>query len=280
MTGYATARHRCRTETLATWRYHADTMRLNEETTWPSDVLDYLEQHRNLFLAWELKGAGATSSPEAAREAARKYDTAVYGLRAVLSRHALEGGYHCTRLTKSEIHHIMSNGLQLPNRAMLLARIQAIQDARLIEPYVAERLRSRNQADEPNRAGMIWFCFFPPHLAGQGGIERFFRHWGGEALYNSHERDQLTGPILSSIGTPCLIEADVPIASLEIHSFLDNHVIRQFLINRGLETSESVDHEDRAKYPLPVSNIRRIIQFPEPEFVTLTDCDDWTPPLS
>ena len=129
-------------------------MRLNEETTWPSELLDYLELHKGLFLAWELKGAGIKSSPEAAREIAREYDCAVYGLRAVLNRHTLEGAYHCTRLTKSEIRYI-----------------------------------------------------------------------------------------------------------------------------RGLETNESVDHEDRAKHPIPASNIQRIIQFPDADFVRLTKCDSWKPLL-
>ncbi len=197
----------------------------------------------------------------------------------VLNRHTLEGGYHCTRLTKSEIHHIMSNGLQLPNRAMLLARVQAVQDAGLIAPHIAERLRNRNQADEHGREGMIWFCFFPPHMAGQSGIEEFLRYWGGEALYEFHKHDPSTGPILTSIGTPCLIEADVPMASIDVHSFLDNSVVRQFLVNRGLETNESVDHEDRAKRPIAASSIRRIIQFPDPDFVRLTKCDSWKPLL-
>ena len=255
-------------------------MRLNDERTWPAEIVKYLEQHQDLFLAWELKGAGMGSSFEDARAFARQYDRAIYGLRAVLSRYSLESGYHCTRLTNAEIDHIVSNGLQLPNLDMLQARIQAIHDAGLIDAHVADRLRTNNQADEKNRAGMIWFCFFPPGIAGQGGIERFFRHWGGEALYNSHERDPLTGPILEKIGTPCLIEAEVAMASLEVHSFLDTHVIRKFLVNRGLETGEPTDHEDRAKSPVPAANVRRVIRFPEPDFITLTGCSSWTPPLS
>ncbi len=127
---------------------------------------------------------------------------------------------------------------------------------------------------------MIWFCFFPPKLAGQRGSERLFRSWGGEALYSSHEDDPTTGPILRSIGVPCLIEADVPITSLEVHSFLDVKIIRQFLVNRGLETQEPVHHEDRAKHPIPAYNIRRVIRFSDQVFSTLTNCDQWTPPLT
>jgi hypothetical protein len=71
----------------------------------------------------------------------------------------------------------------------------------------------------------------------------------------------------------------VSIASLEIHSYLDDKVARRFLIKRGFETNECINHEDRAKNPIPAANIRRIIRHPEPEFVVLTGCDEWTPPL-
>jgi len=249
-------------------------MRLNDETTWPVEVLDYLEQREDLFRDWELRrGSNAIASVSGA-----EYDHTIRGLRAVLSNHTLHG-YHCTRLTHDEMNQITSSGMGLPNSTMLHQRIQTILDSRLIEPHIADRLRRENQADESNRVGRVWFCFFPPHIAGKRGIERPLRSWGGEALYNTHEDDPVTGPILKSIGKPCLVEADVPIASLETHSFLDEKVARQFLINRGLEIGELVNHEDRAKRPIPATHIRRIIQFPEDDFITLTKCNTWKPLL-
>src|ERR1700676_2031123 len=47
-----------------------------------------------------------------------------------------------------------------------------------------------------------------------GGVGRFFRYWGGEALYNSHQDHAVRGPLLESIGTPCVIQADIPISNL------------------------------------------------------------------
>jgi len=258
-------------------------MLLNDETTWPVDVVQYLEHYHDLFLSWALRREEYNAAPmadEDARAVAFEYDRAVYGLHDILRNYTLDGGYHCTRLTEAEIHHIASSGMQLPNKAMLCDRIQTIQDAGLLDPPVAERLRQINQADETNRAGMIWFCFYPPHIAGQGGIERLLRSWGGEALYNSHERDSLIGPILMSIGKPCLIEATVPIASFPAHTFLEVHLYRQFLINRGLQTTEPVHHENRATHPIPARSIKRIVRFEEPDFVTLTNCSIWTPPLT
>jgi hypothetical protein len=258
-------------------------MILNDETTWPVDVVQYLEHYYDLFLSWTLRREDRNAAPisdERARAFAFEYERAIYGLHDILSAYTLDGGYHCTRLTEAEIHHLVSNGMGLPNKAMLCERIQNLQDAGLLEPRVADRLRQINQAGETNRAGMIWFCFYPPHIAGQGGIERLLRSWGGEALYSSHERDPLTGPILRGIGTPCLIEATVPIASLPLHTFLENHLYLQFLINRGLQTTEPTCHENRATHPIPAQNIRRIVRFEESDFVTLTNCNTWTPPLT
>jgi hypothetical protein len=247
---------------------------LDDEATWPTDLLEYLGRHGEIFLGWELQRSGKGG----ARVRGWDYDRVVYGLRDVLSRHLLHG-YHCTRLTDVEIEHIWLHGMQLPSGALLRQRITSLQETGLIEPLIADRLRAENQADDSNRTNRIWFCFFPPHRGGQHGIEPLFRSWGGEALYNSHESDPVTGQVLGRLGTPCLVEADIPIASLETHSFLGDKIARQFLITRGLETSEPVDHEDRAKRPIPASYIRRVIRFPEPDFFSLAQCADWTPPL-
>jgi hypothetical protein len=251
-------------------------MILNDEATWPDQLVRYLEQNYDLFLDWECRPANSISID--ARDAALKFDNAIYGLRAVLDPHVLHG-YHCTRLTEHEIDHIVANGMQLPNASVLSDRVQKAQEAGLIDRHAADRLRTENLASESNRAGMIWFCFYPPHFAGQRGAERLFRSWGGEALYCMHERDPITGPVLKSLGLPCLVEADVPISSLAKHAFLEIHIYRQFLINRGLETVECIHHENRAVQPVPARNVRRIIRFPEPDFVALTQCDLWTPPL-
>ncbi len=138
---------------------------------------------------------------------------------------------------------------------------------------------NNNQANDANRAGTIWFCFFPPRIAGQWGIERFFKSWGGEALYNSHEDNPITGPILTKIGVPCIIEALVPIESLPRHSWLETKLILRFFISRGFETREDLDHEDRSENPIPAENIIRIIRFPDADFISLTGCSKWKPPL-
>ena len=87
---------------------------LADESTWPADLLDYLEANRAVFYGWETQACAGL---------APAYDRAVYGLRELLWRHLLHG-YHCARLTDAEIGHIEKYGLQLPNDAMLRQRIE------------------------------------------------------------------------------------------------------------------------------------------------------------
>jgi hypothetical protein len=236
--------------------------------TWPQPVLDFLGNHHQLFLDWEQRNGAITGA---------QYDAAIYALQGMLNPFALKG-WHCTRLTDAEADAIIRAGVQLPDQARLNRRIDALVQQGLITPATAVTLKSKHQAHESNRAGMVWFVFFPPHRAGESGIGDFLRYWGGEALYNSHECDPAMAAVIASIGTPCLVEADVPIALLAPHSFAFK-IVRRFLVSRGFETCEPVDHEDRIKQPLPATAVRRIIRYPAPEFCKLTGCDAWRTPI-
>lgn len=240
-------------------------LKLDEPSTWPDSLLQFLNRYHQLFLDWEeapTEGMG------------RLYDEAIYGLRRVLNQFALIG-WHCTRLTEPEILRITTEGLQLPNADLLARRIEEVAVTDSLPAGVVQRLKRENQAHESNRAGMLWFCFFRPGKAGERGIGRFFRHWGGEALYNSHEEDEETSPVLQSLGTPTIVEATVPIVALTKHSFLENKVVMNYLVHRGWHTEEYLDHEDRIVRPLAAEAVRRIIKFPDPEFKALTGCDRW-----
>ncbi len=160
---------------------------------------------------------------------------------------------------------------------MLRRRIGSIRDDKLIDPEVARHLMEKNQADDANRANRIHFCFFEPHMAGETGINSLLRYWGGEALYNSHDADPVRGPVLAKVGIPCLVEADVPIVDLK-GIFLDINVSRQFLIWRGLRPLEIIKHSDCAVRP--VRSLRRVVQFPESDFIALTQCETWETPLT
>ncbi|HEU5375813.1 MAG TPA: hypothetical protein VFV38_10270 [Ktedonobacteraceae bacterium] len=244
---------------------------LTDFSTWPPEIISHLDKYHSLYLDWE-SGIHQSSGFE--------YDSAIEELKELVrfSGYAMRG-YHCTRLTEAEMQAILANGMSLPNLTMLRKRIADVAAAEMLEGSIVQRLMSDNQANDANRVGIIWFCFFPPRNAGQWGIESFFRSWGGEALYNSHNDDPATGPVLAKIGIPCIIEALVPLISLPSRSWLDSKLILRFLISRGFETEEDLDHEDYSKSPIPAENIVRIIRFPDADFVSLTGCSKWKPLL-
>ena len=243
---------------------------LDEPRKWPAPLLCYLGAQYDLFLDWKTEQSWVTGPT---------YDKAIEGLVDTLQQYEIMG-WHCTRLTDMEAEEILRNGMQLPDASMLARRIDVLVKANKITPDIARRLKSENQADEEYRAGIVWFCFFPPWMAGESGIERFFRHWGGEALYNSHENNQTTSPAISCIGTPCIVEANVPITSLGMRTSLSYKIVRRYLISQGYDSTEPTEHEDYIKYPLPAENIRRVIHFPDPDFCLLTGCSNWHKPLA
>lgn len=97
-------------------------LNLKKPASWPTDLRSYLESRHDLFLGWERGGV-----------AAHLYDEAIYGLIDVLQPYAITG-WHCSRLTDAEIRHILCEGMQLPNAAMLNNRIDALVASGNLEP--------------------------------------------------------------------------------------------------------------------------------------------------
>lgn len=238
---------------------------LESPTSWPEDVKNYLVEHYDAFHRWELGLAGRSHL---------EFDPAIEGLAQVLCHHQLIG-YHCTRLTDRELQVISAKGMQLPTVETLTRRIDTLVDEGEIAKDIAEVLKGRHQASDANRAGKIWFCFFPPNRASESGIGRFFRHWGGEALYNSHEDDPVTSPMLRRIGMPCIVEAIIPIPDLSEHSIPDIPMMRRYMDSCGHSGLEIFDKEGYLKADLSPSSIRAIHRFPEAKFLELSGCRDW-----
>lgn len=261
-------------------------MRLNDVSSWPTEIVRFIEQNQELFDDWHGPTAESRDRNRQPGEhrigprfSAKVYDQTVNEFQQLLLPHTLESGFHCTRLTPAEIGAIRRGGMQLQNSTSLRSRIAALELAGLIDNDAAAAFSSVNGADDDNRAGMIWFCFFPPHLAGEGAIERLFRYWGGEALYIWHEDDANRSVVLERVGVPSIVVADVPIRLLERNSSLVITLVRRHFQNRGNEIVESARHETYTRFPLPAEAIRRVVCFPEAEFLELTGCERWRNPL-
>ncbi len=242
---------------------------LANPTTWPRNLVNVLEKNGPLFQAWFT---GNPSQSGAAFDAAHADVTAELNTCEMI-------GWHCTRLTDSEIALIEATGMQLPNVQILKERIDRLVKAGQLTRLIADALKGTNQAGGMNRAGRIWFCFFAPGEAGESGIHRFFRHWGGEALYNSHEGNNVTSPVLTSIGTPCVVEAAVQIFSLSPHSYVTQRIIKRFLWGKSLFHSEPEILEGYTLSPISAGSIKRVTKHPDVEFIRLTGCENWQNPL-
>ncbi|WP_042059382.1 hypothetical protein [Aeromonas allosaccharophila] len=240
---------------------------ISQQSTWPEEVVDYLDRNYIKFIGWE------TSDED--RVSAYEYDQYILEFRDLLKQFSLIG-YHCTKITPHEIDEIRKHGMKLQNGDSLKERILRLVSEQEIEMAVAQKLIATNQADDRNRANKLWFCFFEPHLAGFHGIHRFFKSWGGEALYNCHENLTPTGDTLRRIGIPCVVKAKVTIGSLKATYYPCAALIRAYLQNRGYVIDNSIEHEGYSIQDISATQIEAIYQYPSAEFIQLTKCNEWS----
>lgn len=210
------------------------------------------------FEGWECNCCRQTNSSG--------YDSLVQEFREILRSHSLTG-YHCTKLTSEEIENIRANGMSLQNADSLSARIDRLFHNNLVSHEVAQCLKETNEADHRSRANILWFCFFEPFPARKHGVERFFNFWGGEALYNSHKDNPITGTALRGIGTPCMIKANVLISSMVDSKFPDGAMARVLLLKLGHCIRIPIEHEGYSTQNIAPHNIIEIIQYPSEMFV-------------
>lgn len=244
----------------------AELINIQSLETWPNEILNFLDKNQEIFSGWQCSCCKNTYSP--------KYDRVIYQFRNLLRNYSLIG-YHCTKLCSHEIDEILRDGMSLQNLKTLSRRIDKLCEMNLISDEIATELKSRNQANEENRAKMLWFCFFEPLIAGQSGIFRFFDCWGGEALYNSHEDDPITGKVLRHIGIPCIIKAKVLMRKLTDSYLPDTNIMRVFLKECGHTLENPTEHEGFTIENIPPDDIIKIIEYPSEEFVELTKCNEW-----
>ena len=265
-----------------------DTFELDDKTTWPDDVLAFMAEHDELFTArqkWEQASQrrydeehkAGRYTPQAHRST-NPHDAlcncSLDVLVRILKGHKIKA-WHCTRLTPAEQEVIAATGMSLPNPTTLHARISQLVNSGELSNDMAERLLNKNQADEANRVGMIWFVLDRPGLRDEMGVGDLFRLWGGEALYNSHDGDSQTGPLLRRIGVPCIVEAVLPVVDLGNVDAIARKMVDTDLANRGVKDRFGVGHGDRTRKVVPASDIFAVIPFADPRFLAMTSCEGW-----
>lgn len=184
-------------------------------------------------------------------------------------------------LADHEVEDIKANGITLLDIDLVSRRIGAAVRAGLLSSDHGDRLARTNQAAERYRAGMLWFCFFRPAIAGDGGIGDLLRFWGGEPIYNSHDRDPEIGPIIAAIGKPAIVVAEIPIAWCggDRGLRLAMNIGQRLVVAQGTPSRNSSNVEENIKQHLPGAFIRQVHVHPSPEFMRLAGCADWYRPL-
>jgi hypothetical protein len=244
-------------------------LHLDRPNEWPDALKATLADVRPAMRAWEL---------DLPAKNAADFDRAMATLGNALRLYSIRG-WHCTRLTDDEAAHVKVSGLAPLSVDLIERRIAAQVQRGVLPAVVGDALRAAHQGHASNRAGMVWFCFFPPREAGEGGIHRLLRHWGGEAMYWAHESDATVASVLRGLGTPCIVEADVPVAWLSDMFTTAMSVVRRDLIHHGEPVAEPVRFEAHATCAIPADCVRAVHRFPDARFVVLSGCDGWRTPL-
>ena len=201
-------------------------------------------------------------------------DNQVRTISRALKRHTIRG-WHCTRLTDTEVNAIKERGLHPPDRETLRWRLEEVAENGLMAKEIRDRLLAENSASEGSRTGKIWFCFDQPCKRDEGAVGRFFSHWGGEALYGHHEKDSVAGPILAQIGKPRVIEVEVPVVVIDQSYRCAFRVRKQWLEagEESLGTGEGFD--SYSVTPISPDAINKIVTYPERAFCEITGCSNW-----
>ena len=189
-------------------------------------------------------------------------------------------GFHCTRLADDEIADVWANGLQPLSADFLQKRIGRRIEAGDIPQSIGHQLLNKHQAGDQSRQGHLCFVNMRSTLKSKSDVGRLFRSWGGEALYNSHEDDPETGPLLRRIGTPCIWIVVLPIGQGAITwKNVGERFVRAYLAQRKVATGNGANIETRLFEPLPPGSIINVARYDDPAFEKLTGCSTWRDPI-
>lgn len=259
------------------------TISLDDEATWPPEVSQLLEAHLSVLQAYEQDRRRINAQLE--RDVTLRYSTpsnphallrdqVIARCDAALADHTLVG-LHCTRLHDDEIAAVQRDGLWPLSSEGLVGRVQARVAAGDIPDYLGIRLFGAHQAGDRHRTGLIWFIFTHATLRDEHAVCRFFQSWGGEALYNSHEHDDETGPLLRGIGVPCIVEAAVPADRLHLFGSVGEALLAIYLGRRRIPTARIDGVEGYIQGQLEAAHIRRVVRASDPAFQQLTQHHQW-----
>ena len=139
-------------------------------------------------------------------------------------------GFHCTRLLDFEISDILKDGLQSLSQENSISRINKLYYKGLISKALRDKLIIKKEIRLGNRIGRTFFFHYVSTLQDETGLYRFFKSWGGEAIYLNFEFNTK----LQEIGVPCIVIASINIKDIADLQNLANKMICIYLKDQYL----------------------------------------------
>lgn len=183
-------------------------------------------------------------------------------------------GFHCTRLLTYEVDAVRLEGLRPLTERFATERIDRALSTGGLLADVARVIRERNKSADPGRVGRVSFVNMRSELACESSVGRFFRCWGGEAIYVGYEPefDPLVGAVLKNMGEPCIVLAALPAISLD--ATLGAHFARAFLNSRRVR-KVTVSFETQVEQAVPGEWILDVVSCRDRRFEDLTGSSKW-----
>ena len=213
------------------------------------------------------------------------YEELVDHLEKLLRPHRIVA-YHCTRLTAEEIRNIKQEGLRVLTPALVSEKFKLCWQNGYLSKDEYEDLESSKDISDNlenkigHRTGMVALCGHPAMLKDGNAVSRFFRFWGGEAVYRGNE-DKKIGCVLRRIGTPCIVVCAVPFTLAKTYYKLSQFLLADFVSD--FVSDEEQIYNPEAKFDLRIENhlsaseILDVIDYSDSRFENLTVQSGWCP---
>jgi hypothetical protein len=210
-----------------------------------------------------------------------EYLDAVTELETELSRHRIIG-FHCTRLTPTEVTNIVQAGLKRLSPQFLYQRIDHCVAQGFLTESEGDSLRASDSIRHcvnnrsGRRTGLLWFCPNRSSLADYAGVSRFFRMWGGETVYWGHEDDSYIAAVLRRVGVPCVVRCAIPHGrALQHHSNFSERFLAQLLADKFENPEPPADFDLYTETDIAPTEVIGVFSAPGPEFAALTRFEEW-----
>jgi hypothetical protein len=209
------------------------------------------------------------------------YEALLERTEALLHGHRLVG-YHCTRLTPSEVDAVRYGGLKELSADRLWERVHASVRAGDLPREVAAvftrdaLLREHLDNRHGQRTGFVWLTPNRSALRESAGVFRFFQHWGGEVLYAGRERaGDAVGAALTRLGRPKIVQCAVALPIDGQRGCYGARFLSQLVADTVDYPEPPPSFDLGLRRDLPASEVLDIIDIDDARFEALTGYSHW-----